>query len=77
MANISPLNPQESEILKLLQGNYESEGYTCSWKIERVELPPLPEPSMDQDGGDDRRMLVWGRALRDEHRLLTARPTGW
>jgi general secretion pathway protein I len=29
----------------------ESEGYTCSWKIERVELPPLPEPSMDQDGG--------------------------
>lgn len=27
----------------------ESEGYTCSWKIERVELPPLPEP--DQDGG--------------------------
>jgi general secretion pathway protein I len=29
----------------------ESEGYTCSWKLERVELPPLPEPSMDQDGG--------------------------
>jgi general secretion pathway protein I len=29
----------------------ESEGYTCSWKIERVELPPLPEPSSDQDGG--------------------------
>src|SRR3954466_6026390 len=29
----------------------ESEGYTCSWKIERVELPPLPEPSTDQDGG--------------------------
>jgi len=29
----------------------ESEGYTCSWKIERVELPPLPEPSADQDGG--------------------------
>ncbi len=27
----------------------EGEGYTCSWKIERVELPPLPEP--DQDGG--------------------------
>jgi general secretion pathway protein I len=21
----------------------ESDGYTCSWKIERVELPPLPE----------------------------------
>lgn len=29
----------------------ESEGYTCSWKIERVELPPLPEASTDQDGG--------------------------
>ncbi len=29
----------------------ESEGYTCSWKIERVELPPLPEPSSDADGG--------------------------
>jgi len=29
----------------------ESEGYSCSWKIERVELPPLPEASMDQDGG--------------------------
>jgi general secretion pathway protein I len=27
----------------------ESEGYTCSWKIERVELPPLPEA--DQDAG--------------------------
>src|SRR5690349_13468719 len=23
----------------------ESEGYSCSWKIERVELPPLPESS--------------------------------
>jgi len=29
----------------------ESEGYSCSWKIERVELPPLPEASLDQDGG--------------------------
>jgi general secretion pathway protein I len=29
----------------------EGEGYTCTWKIERVELPPLPQPSMDQDGG--------------------------
>lgn len=28
----------------------ESDGYTCSWKIERVELPPLPEAS-DQDAG--------------------------
>jgi general secretion pathway protein I len=27
----------------------ESEGYNCSWKIERVELPPLPEA--DQDAG--------------------------
>src|SRR5512146_3213568 len=27
----------------------EGEGYTCSWKIERVELPPLPEASPDQD----------------------------
>jgi general secretion pathway protein I len=23
----------------------EEEGYSCSWKIERVELPPLPEAS--------------------------------
>jgi general secretion pathway protein I len=23
----------------------ESEGYTCAWKLERVELPPLPEAS--------------------------------
>lgn len=29
----------------------ESDGYTCSWKIERVELPPLPENTLDQDGG--------------------------
>jgi general secretion pathway protein I len=29
----------------------ESEGYTCSWKIERVELPPLPENTLDADGG--------------------------
>ena len=29
----------------------ESDGYTCTWKIERVELPPLPEPSSDPDGG--------------------------
>ncbi len=28
----------------------EGEGYTCSWRIERVELPPLPEPASDQDG---------------------------
>jgi general secretion pathway protein I len=28
----------------------ESEGYTCSWKIERVELPPLPEASVDANG---------------------------
>lgn len=28
------------------------DGYSCSWKIERVELPPLPESSgLDQDGG--------------------------
>ena len=25
----------------------ESEGYTCSWKIERVELPPLPAPTTE------------------------------
>jgi general secretion pathway protein I len=25
----------------------EEEGYSCSWKIERVELPPLPESSAD------------------------------
>jgi len=29
----------------------ESDGYSCSWKIERVELPPLPEASLDADGG--------------------------
>jgi general secretion pathway protein I len=29
----------------------ENDGYTCSWKLERVELPPLPENSLDQDGG--------------------------
>lgn len=29
----------------------EGEGYSCSWKIERVELPPMPEASGDQDGG--------------------------
>ena len=23
----------------------ENEGYSCTWKIERVELPPLPEPT--------------------------------
>lgn len=28
----------------------ESEGYNCAWKIERVELPPLPPPSNDQNG---------------------------
>jgi general secretion pathway protein I len=25
----------------------EHEGYSCSWKIERVELPPLPQASPD------------------------------
>lgn len=29
----------------------ESDGYTCSWKIERVELPPLPQASSNADGG--------------------------
>jgi general secretion pathway protein I len=29
----------------------EGEGYACSWKIERVELPPLPETPPDADGG--------------------------
>lgn len=29
----------------------ESEGYSCSWTIERVELPPLPQNSLDADGG--------------------------
>jgi general secretion pathway protein I len=29
----------------------ENEGYTCSWRIERVELPPLPQASPDADGG--------------------------
>jgi general secretion pathway protein I len=29
----------------------EGEGFACSWKIERVELPPLPEAAMDADGG--------------------------
>jgi general secretion pathway protein I len=30
----------------------ESEGYSCAWKLERVELPPLPESSgMDGDAG--------------------------
>jgi general secretion pathway protein I len=29
----------------------ESEGYTCSWKVERVELPPLPESSSEGDAG--------------------------
>jgi general secretion pathway protein I len=29
----------------------EEEGYNCSWKIERVELPPLPESS-PLDGAD-------------------------
>lgn len=28
----------------------EGEGYSCSWKIERVELPPMPEAS-GEDGG--------------------------
>jgi general secretion pathway protein I len=32
----------------------ESEGYSCSWKVERVELPPLPESSATEgDGGVD------------------------
>jgi general secretion pathway protein I len=29
----------------------DEEGYTCSWKIERVELPPLPEASTEGDAG--------------------------
>jgi general secretion pathway protein I len=29
----------------------ETDGYTCSWKVERVELPPLPQSSLGQDGG--------------------------
>lgn len=30
----------------------DEEGYSCSWKIERVELPPLPEASSgDADAG--------------------------
>lgn len=29
----------------------DEEGYNCSWKIERVELPPLPEASGEGDGG--------------------------
>jgi general secretion pathway protein I len=29
----------------------ESEGFNCSWQIERVELPPLPQNTLDQDGG--------------------------
>lgn len=29
----------------------EGDGYSCTWKIERVELPPLPQASMDKDGG--------------------------
>jgi general secretion pathway protein I len=29
----------------------EGEGYTCSWKIERIELPPLPQASLGQGGG--------------------------
>jgi general secretion pathway protein I len=28
----------------------ESDGYTCSWKIERVELPPLPEAAAEEGG---------------------------
>ncbi len=28
----------------------ESDGYSCTWKIERVELPPMPEAS-GEDGG--------------------------
>jgi general secretion pathway protein I len=28
----------------------ESEGYSCSWKIERVELPPMPDASSDATG---------------------------
>jgi general secretion pathway protein I len=32
-------------------GDDEGEGFSCSWKIERVELPPLPESSPDADAG--------------------------
>jgi general secretion pathway protein I len=31
----------------------DEEGYTCSWKIERVEMPPLPEASTEGDAGVD------------------------
>ncbi len=29
----------------------DEEGYSCSWKVERVELPPMPTTSDDLDGG--------------------------
>jgi general secretion pathway protein I len=32
-------------------GDDEGEGFSCAWKIERVELPPLPDSSLDADGG--------------------------
>lgn len=28
----------------------ESDGFTCEWKIERVELPPLPQSTMGSGG---------------------------
>ncbi len=34
-------------------GDDEGEGFSCSWKIERVELPPLPENSPDADAGTE------------------------
>ena len=34
----------------------ESEGFSCAWKIERVELPPLPESSGDGGVGDPASM---------------------
>jgi general secretion pathway protein I len=31
----------------------EGEGYRCEWKVERVELPPLPESNLLGDGGTE------------------------
>jgi len=32
-------------------GDDEGAGYSCAWKIERVELPPMPDTSTDADAG--------------------------
>ena len=32
-------------------GDDEGAGFNCAWKIERVELPPMPEASSDADAG--------------------------